>query len=312
MELRHLRYFAAVAEYLSFSKAAEALHISQPPLSRQIQELEKELGVTLFDRRSKKTELTKAGEYMKVEVGRILESVELVARSARAIGEADSRSLRVGCVNFLMYSVLPPFFERLRESEPEMKLEISIMSTEAQEKALLAGSLDIGFVRSWIEGGGLVFDPLSEESLAVIYPAASSAGEDPASCIESLRGQPFIAISPTTAPGLSERIKSICSGYGCSPEVGYVCSDAFSIIKLVGTGLGWSIVPDMAYRGAAATADGVGITMLPQSVVLGLCYAKSKPSELEARFIARAKDFFAARNPPVRREAAVDTMLPLA
>ena len=293
MELRHLRYFAAVARLLSFSKAAVELHISQPPLSRQVQELEKELGVSLFDRRGKATELTKAGEYFKVEVQRLLDSVELVARTVKAIGETEASSLRIGCVNFLMYSTLPPFFELVRERERDMKLELSVMSTEAQERAIRSGVIDIGFVRSGISDENLVFEPLSEERLAVIFPASANLPTEPAACIASLRDSSFVAISPTMAPGLAEKVQAVCAKYDCVPNVGYVCSDAYSIIKLVSTGLGWSIVPDLAYRDAAVA--GVRIVMLPQTMVVGLCHAKAFLSEREARFIELAKEYFTAR-----------------
>lgn len=293
MELRHLRYFSAVAKFLSFSKAAEELHISQPPLSRQIQELEKELGTELFDRRGKAIELTKAGVYLHIEVLRILDSVDMVARTVRIIGEAEASSLRIGCVNFLMYSTLPPFFELVRERDPGMKLELSIMSTEAQEKALRSGAIDIGFVRAGIADENLVFESLSEERLAIIYPSSTALSDDPAACIEKLRESSFVRISPSTAPNLSEKVQSICAEYGCVPNVGYICSDAYSIIKLVSTGLGWSIVPDLAYRDAAIA--GVSIVMLPHKMVLGLCHGKAFLSEREARFIAMAKEFFAER-----------------
>jgi DNA-binding transcriptional LysR family regulator len=293
MELRHLRYFSAVARLLNFSKAADELHISQPPLSRQIQELERELGVELFHRGGKAVELTKAGDYLRIEVQRILDSVDMVARTVKVIGEVEASSLRIGCVNFLMYSTLPPFFELVRAREPDMKLELSVMSTEAQERAIRSGAIDIGFVRSWIGGEPLVFEPLSEERLAVIYPSSTKLSPEPAACIESLRDSSFVAISPSTAPGLSEKVQSVCAEYGCVPNIGYVCSDAYSIIKLVSTGLGWSIVPDLAYRDAAIA--GVSIVMLPQTMVLGLCHGKTFLSERERQFIALAKEFFAER-----------------
>jgi LysR family transcriptional regulator, benzoate and cis,cis-muconate-responsive activator of ben and cat genes len=293
MELRHLRYFSAVAKHMSFSKAAEELHISQPPLSRQIKEMEKELGATLFDRKAKGIELTKAGEYMKVEVQRILDSVEMVARTVRAIAEPREMVLRVGCVNFLMYSILPPFLEIVKEEAPDLRLELSIMSTESQEKALRSGSIDIGFVRSWMRDENIVFEPLSEERLAVIYPSRTEVETDPARCIGGLRDSAFISVSPTTAPGLAEKVRLVCEEYGCVPNVGYVCSDAYSIIKLVGTGLGWSIVPDLAYRDAAMA--GVSMVMLPQTMLLGVGYVKSHLSEDERRFIDLAKAFFAKR-----------------
>jgi LysR family transcriptional regulator, benzoate and cis,cis-muconate-responsive activator of ben and cat genes len=294
MELRHLRYFSAVARRLSFSRAARELHITQPPLSRQIKELERELGVVLFDRKTTGITLTKAGEYLKVEAQRILESVDLVARTAKMIAEPNDNVLRVGCVNFLMYSILPPFFELVKEQAPDLRLDLSIMSTEAQERALRSGAIDIGFVRSWVDDEILVFEPLSEERFAAIFPSSHVGDEDPARCIESLRDRAFIAVSPTTAPGLSEKVRSICEEYGSVPDVGYVCSDAYSIVKLVSTGLGWSIVPDFAYRDAAIA--GVSLVMLPQTVLLGLGYIRRELSESERRFVELAKDFFSARS----------------
>jgi LysR family transcriptional regulator, benzoate and cis,cis-muconate-responsive activator of ben and cat genes len=278
---------------MSFSKAAEELHISQPPLSRQIMELERELGAPLFDRKAKGIELTKAGEYMEVEVQRILDSVDMVAHTVKVIANPQMRTLRIGCVNFLMYSTLPPFFEIVKAQAPDIRLELSIMSTEAQEKAIRSGLIDIGFVRSWMKDEELAFEPLSEERLAVIFPARADAETDPARCIESLRDSAFIGVSPATAPGLAEKVRSVCEEYGCVPNVGYVCSDAFSIIKLVSTGLGWSIVPDLAYRDASIA--GVSMVMLPQTMLLGLCYAKPALSEGEKRFIELAKAFFANR-----------------
>jgi LysR family transcriptional regulator, benzoate and cis,cis-muconate-responsive activator of ben and cat genes len=292
MELRHLRYFAAVARHLSFSRAAEELHVSQPPLSRQIQELERELGTALFDRKGKRIELTRAGEFLSIEAPRILDGIEMALRTASAIGGSQASSLRIGCVNFLMYATLPPLFEMLREREPDMRIELSVMSTEAQERALRSGALDFGFVRSWVTTG-LVFEPLTEERLAVIFPAGVRADPEPEACLRSLSDKPFIAISSDSAPGLADKIRTICDGYGCIPDIGFVCGDAYSIVKLAGSGLGWSILPDMAYRDAEA--EGVGIVMLPQTMALGLCYAKPVLSDKERLFIDLAKEFFAAR-----------------
>jgi LysR family transcriptional regulator, benzoate and cis,cis-muconate-responsive activator of ben and cat genes len=294
MELRHLRYFSAVARHMSFSKAAEELHITQPPLSRQIQELEKELGAPLFDRKAKRIELTKAGEYMQIEVQRLLDSIEMVARTVKVIGDSQTSSLRIGCVSFLMYSTLPPFFEIVRAKEPGIRLELSIMSTEAQERAIRSGAIDVGFVRSWVGVEGLNFEPLSEERLAVIFPSTTEVDRDPARCMEGLGDSAFVAISPATAPGLAEKVQSVCEAYGCSPNVGYVCSDAYSVIKLVSTGLGWSIVPDLAYRDASIA--GVSIVMLPETMTLGLCYGKAALSDNEKRFVELAKDFFSERS----------------
>jgi Transcriptional regulator len=292
MELRHLRYFTAVAKHLSFSKAAEELHISQPPLSRQIQELEREIGTPLFDRKAKRTALTEAGKYLQGEAERILESVELAARKAREIGEGEGSVLRVGAVGFLMYSAFPPLLEFVRERESGLKLEITSMPTDAQEKAIHSGALDIGFVRSWQRDESLAFEPLAEEHLAIIFPSGSLKDAAPRRCIESLASSSFVALSPESGPVLAATIRSILEDYGCSPNVGYVCSDAYSVLRLVGAGLGWSIVPDPLFEGDPIA--GVGLVELPQTIGIGLCYGKDELSENERKFIDLAKAFFAS------------------
>jgi LysR family hca operon transcriptional activator len=228
---------------------------------------------------------------MKDEAQRILDSVELMVRNVQTIGDVRARSLRIGCVSFLMYSVLPPFFELVREREPGIRLDIANLTSEKQEKAIHSGSLDIGFIRSWQRDESLFFMPLAEEHLAVIFPSSFEAEEEPRRCIESLASSSFIAISQESGPVLSSKIKIVCDEYGCTPNIGYVCSDAYSVIKLVGAGLGWSIIPALAYRDAAIA--GVGIVTLPQSLDIGLCYAKAGLSESGKRFVELAQDFFA-------------------
>ncbi len=290
MELRHLRYFIAVAKNLSFIKAAEMLHISQPPLSRQIQEFEEEIGTSLFDRKSHKTTLTKAGEYLLVEAERSLERLEAICRTAKNIGDTGPTSLRIGCVSFLLYSILPPFLELFRETFPEIKLEILIMSTEEQESALRSKVIDLGFARSWIHEEGIVFEPLMEEKLALIFPAELSKETDPLKCMADLVNLPFISVSHSVAPGLTNRLMAICSGYGCAPSVGFESSDSYSIIKLVASNLGWSIVLNLEVQEASIAS----VTSIPltETMILGICYQNADILEYEAKFIKLAESYF--------------------
>ena len=293
MELRHLRYFLAVAKNLSFVKAADSLHISQPPLSRQIQEFEEEIGTPLFDRRSHRTALTKAGEYLKVEVERNLERLDAMCRNAKRIGDAGPTNLRIGCVSFLLYSLLPPFLEKFRSAFPEIKLEIFVMSTEEQEPALRSKAIDIGFARSWIHEDELVFEPLLEEKLALIYPTGSAADRDPKSCMASLAGLPFLTISHSAAPGFTNRLLEICAAYGCRPTVGLESNDSYSIVKLVASGMGWSLVPNLEYQEAGVA--GVESIPLSETIILGLCYRDAELLESERKFIGLAESHFFER-----------------
>ena len=293
MELRHLRYFLAVARNLSFVKAAESLHISQPPLSRQIQEFEEEIGTPLFDRKSHKTVLTKAGEYLKVEIEHSLDRLESICRTAKNIGDSGPANLKIGCVSFLLYSVMPPFLEKFHASFPYIKLEIMVLSTEEQETALRTRAIDIGFARSWINEEGLVFEPIMEEKLALVFPAGAGSTSDPGSCMASLENLPLLTISHSAAPGLTERLLAICNEYGCHPTLGFESNDSYSIIKLVASGMGWSIVPNLEYQ--EASIAGVASLPLAQTIILGLCYHDTDLTEQEKKFIILAENYFFER-----------------
>jgi Transcriptional regulator len=289
MELRHLRYFVAVGQCLNFTRAAEMLHVSQPPLSRQIQELEEELGVALFDRSGKKTRLTDAGEYFLGEAERLLEGIEAAGRTARTIAEG-SRALNIGCVNFFFNKSLAPHIEEIRRIVPIMKIEIRVMSTEAQERALLSGALDIGFVRSWVKDSELAFDPIAEESLDLIYPAAMDLSALSLSeSISTLAKLPFIGMDKTTAAGLAERIARVCDSLGISQKASYECNDAYSIFGLVSSGLGWSIVPDLELDESAK--PGIRRIEIPEKILIGMSYKKSGLSEQATNFITVAKSY---------------------
>jgi DNA-binding transcriptional LysR family regulator len=294
MELRHIRYFVAVGKCLSFTKAAEMLHVSQPPLSRQIQEFEEEVGAALFDRSGKKTSLTEAGAYLLAEMERLLEGVESACRNAKAISER-SRALNVGCVNFFFNTSLMPFLEEARRTKPDLRLELRVMSTEAQERALASGAIDVGFVRSWIREGSLTFEPVAEESLALIFPKGlETPGASPEDLVASLVGKPFIGMSRTGAAGLAEAVYGACSRLGYSPAPAYESIDAFSIVGLVSSGLGWSVIPSVDLGDSQLT--GIGSLQLPDRISIGICYRESGLSADARDFIDLAKAFFSNNN----------------
>lgn len=292
MELRHLRYFIAVGQCLNFTRAAEMLHVSQPPLSRQIQELEEELGVALFDRSGKKTRLTDAGLYFLGEAERLLEGIEAAGRKARTIAEG-SRALNIGCVNFFFNKSLAPHIEEIRRIVPIMQIEIRVMSTEAQERALLSGALDIGFVRSWIKAPELAFDQIAEESLDVIYPATMDlAAFSLPESIQELEKLPFIGMDKSMAAGLAEKITKVCADMGVSQQPAYECNDAYSIIGLVSSGLGWSIVPDLELD--ESSRPGIRRIEIPEKIKIGMSYKKNGLSDQAKSFITVAKSYLSS------------------
>lgn len=241
MELRHLRYFSAVAEQLSFVKAAELLHITQPPLSRQIQELEQEIGTALFSREGKRVMLTPAGESFWADVKGLLASLELSLARTRKIGQIGTGPLRIGAVNYLIGKLVPDFLGELQKSFPDARVEIEALPTEAQADAVRAGRLDFGFVRDWVHSEGLVYEPLGEERLALCFQKGIYGGSDPKECLERLEGLPFIALNPIYSPGLAKRVGEVLASHGVAPRVAYECNDADTLLNLVTTGVGWAV-----------------------------------------------------------------------
>ena len=172
MELRHLRYFRAVAEELHFGRAAERLHIAQPPLSQQIRQLERELDVSLFIRSTRKVELTPAGHaYLKRAVA-VLDAVDDAGQQARRIALGVEGQLTIGCVGSATYSLLPRLVRALRDELPHVEISVrGEMLAPAQLDALLAGDVDIALLRPPVEDSDIRCELLRRDRLIAALPA---------------------------------------------------------------------------------------------------------------------------------------------
>jgi DNA-binding transcriptional LysR family regulator len=190
----------------------------------------------------------------------------------------------------MLSRTLTPFITEVKERMPDLTLEILVMSTEAQERALLSGAIDVGFVRYWIPTESLAFDPISHEYLALICPENYQAEGSVEAIMAGLAEKPFIGVSRSAAKGLSETISAVCGEYGLQPVLAYECNDAFSIMGLVAAGLGWSIVPgfDLSETGAPT------VTRIPlvQKISIGISYRLAGLSAPAEAFISHARAFF--------------------
>lgn len=289
MELRYLRYFIAVAEEMNFSRAAKRLHISQPPLSRQIQALERELGTRLIDRDGSRFRLTEAGLLFKEGAGRVLDEMAGLERRTRLLGDESAKLVRVGFVGSMMLSLLPELLAHLTASMPETRLDLVELSTEEQVRAVLSGRIDLGFLRSWVDTEGVCFDPLGEESFSILCPAAMV----PQDCgsLASFASLPFVGSSRAAAPGLSDRVHETCAAAGFQADLRYECSQLSSVIQLVSAGLGWTIVPAFSIR--RMTIENVRILRLPEKTALGVAYRVGALPEPVASIVAESKAYLA-------------------
>jgi DNA-binding transcriptional LysR family regulator len=243
MELRHLRYFLAVAEELHFGRAAERLGIEQPPLSRQIQNLEADLGARLFDRTKRRVGLTAQGRFLKVEAARLLEQADLVRNNIRLLEEGTSGTVRLGYVGAAMYSLLPAVLTALRARCPDLGTQLVELGNEEQVRALGAGEIDLGFVRSPLEAKGLTVRPAFLEPYALVLPRAHPLAGQKRVALAAVAEEPFVSFARECAPGMVDEIHAICRRAGFAPRLAHSTSQIHTILRLVESGLGYSIVP---------------------------------------------------------------------
>ena len=244
MELRHLRYFIAVAEELHFGRAAEKLHISQPPLSMQIRALENELGVTLLNRTQRHVSLTQAGDALFAEARHILARVEQAVLTTKRAGRGEIGELAVGFISVADYNVLPLVLREFRRAFPLVNLTLRESTTDAQFRDLLAGRIDAGFVLPPINDRSLESVPILREPLIVALPEKHPLARRPGKlALEKLKDAPFILFPRPYAPGLYDDVVSCCKSAGFSPQVVQEAIQMQTIVSLVSAELGVALIP---------------------------------------------------------------------
>jgi DNA-binding transcriptional LysR family regulator len=243
LELRHLRYFVAVAEELHFGRAATRLHLAQPPLSQQIRRLEEILGYALFVRTSRAVKLTAAGEIFLERARRTLKNVAEDLEEARSIGRGDEGALRVGFIGSGMLTPLPEVLGRYRRLYPRVQLKLVESHTASIALEVERGVLDAAFLRDGGEIAGLRVEPLFSEPFVAVLPATHRlAGKKEISAAD-LREEPFVYFSPMAGRLAYEKSISLCELHGFRPRVVQEAPQWLTILRLVGAGLGVSIAP---------------------------------------------------------------------
>lgn len=249
MELRHLRYFVAVAETLHFGRAAERLGISQPPLSQQIQALEAELDARLFERSNRRVELTEAGRLFLAEARQILAQVERATDTARRAQRGELGLLKIGFTASAPFtSTLPRSILAFRQAFPGVQLDLLEDNSRGVVAALLRQRVQVGLIRPLELPDSLHAELLFDEPLIAVlpsdHPLAGAAG--PLS-LAQLRDQPFVYFPRTFGSGLYDQLMALAAQAGFRPQVAQEAGAPLTIIGLVAAGLGVSVLP-AAYR----------------------------------------------------------------
>jgi DNA-binding transcriptional LysR family regulator len=278
VELRHLRYFRAVGEELHFGRAAERLHIAQPPLSQQIRQLERELGVSLLTRTTRTVELTPAGRAYLERTVEILDAVDDAGGQARRIDAGAEGSLAIGCVGSATYSLLPELVRALGESLPGVEVTVrGEMLAPAQIEALLSGDIDLALLRPPVNHDGIVTETVRRDRLLAALPADHRLAGRPEVAVADLRDDDFVVHAGHGRSVMSNLVAAICADAGFVPRIRQEVSETSTLVTLVAAGLGVAIVPDPT---AALDIAGVRyVPIAPATLGVDLVAARAKTND---------------------------------
>ncbi|KRG65487.1 LysR family transcriptional regulator [Stenotrophomonas humi] len=249
LELRHLRYFLAVADTLHFGRAAERLGMSQPPLSQQIRQLETLIGAHLFVRSHRRVQLTPAGQVLLEQARDILQRVDTAMDMVQRSQRGESGELRIGLTRATpLLPQIPRAFFAYRQQHPQVQLQLREMNSLRQIDALLADELDVGIIRKRVLPPELVAKRLLDDPLALVLHAThpALAGKDPASARFSLRQfalDPFVGFSRDAGAGIHDHVITLCRNAGFSPRIVQEAGESSTLISLVAAGLGVCVLP---------------------------------------------------------------------
>lgn len=243
MDLRRLRYFVAVAEELNFSRAAERLHIAQPPLSDQIKKLEQDLGLQLFNRTRRSVQLTEAGRLLLEEARRIFTQIEQSTQVVQRVGHGEVGQLAVGFVPSASNKVLPPFLRAFGERFPGVKLFLYELNPDDVLAAVHDRRVDVGFLYAPFEDVTLDAKSISREPFVVALPDTHHLADKSEISLRELAGEPFILPLRYQKAGLYDRILELCREAGFSPKVVQEVWLIQTHVNLVAGGIGVALVP---------------------------------------------------------------------
>jgi DNA-binding transcriptional LysR family regulator len=248
IELRHLRYFVAVAEELHFGRAARRLNLAQPPLSQQIRKLEEIVGHELFLRTSRAVRLTSAGEALLDRARHTLRRIGDDLEEVRSVGRGEVGFLKVGFIGSAMLTQLPAMLGSYRRKFPNVNLQLHEFHTSGVIRAILDGALDVGFLRDSGPVDGLETVPLFSEPFIAVIPRRHPLAKCKTLTGAELRNEPFVLFTPLASQRAYDKTAAICEAHGYRPRIVQEAPQWLTILRLVGAGLGVTIAPACVER----------------------------------------------------------------
>lgn len=246
MELRHLRYFVAVGEALNFTRAAEKLHLAQPSLSRQIQDLEEEIGVRLLNRSRQGVSLTASGKSFLADAKRVLAHGVDIVEAVQRLDREEKRSLNIGYVANLIYDLLPATLSAFQATFPTVPVHLYDMTCGDQLRALADGKIDLGFVGSWQvrERSGIQSRPIAAYKTVAALPKNHHFARRSTVKLKDLEPMFFVGISEESRPGYRQWLTETCEKAGFKPRVLQEIAFERPVLQAVAGGLGIALLPE--------------------------------------------------------------------
>ncbi len=295
MDFRHLQQFVVLAETLNFRRAAEKLHMSQPPLSVSIRKLEAELGVALFTRGKEGVSLTKSGEAALADARRALFHAREFGQAARAALTGDGGVLRIGFVGSATHAILPSILSQFRTRYPGVQLVLREATSIRIMESLEDETLDVGVVRIPVSArSGIRMSPLQTEPFVLAVPCHHPLATQATVCLRDLSEEGFILYTASDAAGLRMAATQACQLRGFSPKVAQEAVQVQTVIGLVGAGLGIALVPSVNQGLQRDNVVWKTLADFPESASIGIALGWQQGSESAAvrNFVEVAREVF--------------------
>ena len=294
MNLQRLRYFVAVAEELHFGRAAERLHMSQPPLSQQIRLLERELDTALFDRSTRRVTLTDAGTFLYPEAVRLLSAADGVDRVMDQHRHGRAGTLRVGFVDSAAYEVMPRVLSEYRRRWPRVGYELHTMSSDEQVQALRAGRIDLGIGRAAAGARNVEATLVMHEPLLVAVGASHRLAAAPQTSLRNLAGESIIGFDRRVSPSLHAVLAGMLGAEGVTYDPIIEATEYATILGFVAAGEGIAIVPASVQTFRPPDLQYVTLRDRSASVRLLLLTSAGEPPPLVAQALDVVAELYTA------------------
>lgn len=293
MDLRHLKYFIAVAEEQNIGRAAVRLHMSQPPLTRQIQQLEDELGVQLFIRTPRGMELTSTGKLFLEEARNIYSIIEQAMERTQLAGQGKLGRLDIATFGSGILDTIPKLLLAFRKNYPDVKIVLHTMNKNEQIEALLQRRISLGFNRMLTPTPGISAELISNEPLLLAINEDNPLSKEAEITLHSLIDQPFILFPTSGRPSFADKVVGLCQQAGFTPQISQEVEDVVTAISLVASGFGVCIVSETTSILALPGVIYRPLRHLPENarIDLSCIFRSDDKSPLVAAFLSEIRKF---------------------